>query len=419
MSIEIHSVQRLRAFVEATFGADSSGSIGSFTDIPAIEGSATVTLTRDELDPGQLVQHIDEGRERVLGKRKAVLSFSVNIAPTGTAAVNGVTSITSGLGLLLKAVMGGEQLAEGSVSAAGSTATAVNVSPGDSGQWTAGRAMGWVNAAGVLEVREVESVADPVVTLKRAFSGAPATSDVLYNAATYYMTANPSTSLAMAVEGLESDDRWLLTGGQAEGGMSLAIDLTGGALPKATFNFTFARWYSSSETASSLTGALGTATYSAFSPIVGEAGMYEVWVNGTSTYTAATQLIPVSAVSFDPHCTFVGVTSPSGVNTVKQWTKARNPDSPVMGQFTTPYEGLTWFDHRNSKTDLGVMYVAGVAGGSTVALSAPTVQVLNPQRIADAGGIAAQTVDWKGRRDSDVGGSTTDLAKSPFRIHLL
>ena len=90
-----------------------------------------------------------------------------------------------------------------------------------------------------------------------------------------------------------------------------------------------------------------------------------------------------------------------------------------MGQFTTPFEDLTWFNHRDSKTDLGVMYVAGVAGGSTLALSAPTVQALNPQRIADAGGIAAQTVDWKGRRDLDVGSSTGDISKSPFRIHLL
>jgi hypothetical protein len=35
---------------------------------------------------------------------------------------------------------------------------------------------------------------------------------------------------AFLVEGLESDDRWLLTGGQAVGGITMAFDITGQAL---------------------------------------------------------------------------------------------------------------------------------------------------------------------------------------------
>ena len=120
MSIEVHSVQRIRVFTEVTFGADSSSSIASFTDLPIVEGSATVTLTRDELDPGQLVQSRLEGRERVLGKRSATLSFQLNLAPTGTAAGSAVAAVQGGLGLLLKNVMGGETLGTGSTAAAGS-----------------------------------------------------------------------------------------------------------------------------------------------------------------------------------------------------------------------------------------------------------------------------------------------------------
>lgn len=417
MSYEIHSVQRIRAYVEGTFGADSSASAASFTDLPVVEGTANLTLTRDELNSAEQQQHIDGNSERVLGKRSATLTFTMNLAPTGVVANNGVTSVTSGLGLMLKAIMGGEDLGEGSIAAAGSTASVINVSAGDGVNWESGNAMGWVNSSGVLEVREVESRSTDAITLKRAFSGSPATSDPLYNFATYYMTAAPSQSLAMIVEGLESDDRWLLTGGQCEGGMSLAFDPTGAQLPRVTFNMTFARWWSSSETGSSLTGSLGAATFTNYAPIVGEAGRFEVWTNGTATY-AASQAIPVSAVSFEPHCQFVRVTSPSGVNTVAAWIKSRNPDCPVQGSFTTPYEDLTWFNHRNSRTDLGVQYVLGTAAGSALAVSAPTVQALNPQRVADGSGIAAQTVQWKGRRDGDAAASTTDLAKSPFRIHL-
>ena len=50
-------------------------------------------------------------------------------------------------------------------------------------------------------------------------------------------------------------------------------------------------------------------------------------------------------------------------------------------------------------------------------ISAPTVQIVNPQRVADGSQIAAETIAWKARRDTDVGSSVTEIAKSPFRIH--
>lgn len=418
MSIEVQAVQRIRGFTEVTFGADSSASAGSFTDLPIVEGSATITLTRDEMDPSQLVQSRLEARKRVLGKRSATLSFQLNLSPTGTAAASGVAAVTSALGLVLKNVMGAEVLGTGSTSAAGSTASVVNVSAGTGTRWAnPGTLMGWANSAGVVEWREVEARSTDAITLKRGFSGAPANGNVLYQAATYYFTENPTTSMAFIVEGLESDDRWLLTGCQAVGGMTIALDLTGGAIPRVTFNFTAARWYASDETSSDLRGTLGTATYTAYNPIVGEAGNFEVWTVGAPTYST-TQSIHVSALAFEPAVAYVPYTSPNGVNTVKQWVASRNADAPVKGSFTLPYESVVWFGHRNSRSDLACQYVAGVAAGSAVILSCPTIQILNPQRQADAAGLAAQVVMFNGRRDTDVGATTTEVAKSPFRIHL-
>ena len=413
MTIEVQAVQRIRGFSEATFGADSSSSAGSFTDLPIIEGTATMTLTRDELDPGQLVQKRVQGREYVLGKRSATLSFQMNLAPTGTAAVTGQSSITSPLGLLLKAIMGGQQLGAGTTATSGSTPIVINCTSGT--PWESGYCMGWTNAAGVVEWREVKSRSSNAVTLHRGFSGSPATSDVLYNKATYYLTANPAESLAFIVEGLESDDRWLLTGGQAEGGFTMSFDLTGGQIPRVTFNLSFARWYDSTETGTPLTGSLGTATYSATETIVGEAGIYETWTVGSPTY-ATTQAVHVSALSFEPQIAFARYTSPSGINTVKQWVASRTP-IPVKGSFTTGYEAATWWTRRNSKTDIAQQYVFGTTGAASVVLSAPCTQILNPQRAADASALAAQTIMWNGRMDSDTV-ATTDVALSPVRIHL-
>lgn len=422
--MDVQAVQRIRfqvvaATPTAAIGADSSASISSFVDLPVREGSAQMVLTRDELQPMTMKQHIDEGEERVLGKRSATLTFTVNLAPTGTAAVTGTSAITSPLGRLLKAVMGGEDLAAGSTSAT-STAIVLKCSTAShASRWAAGKVVGWSNSSSVVEWRGVESVSPTsgTVTLKHAFSGTPSAGNAFYNAAAYYMTADPDTTIDMLVEGLDSDDRFLLTGGQAVGGMSLTFDLTGAAIPSVTFNLTFANWYASNETGSAITGTLGTASYSATEVIVGEAGEFRCWTVGASTYVTTSRL-HVSAMTWEPHISYVPITSPSGRNTVWRWKKARNPDSPVQGSFTIPYEDTTWFANRNSKADKNAMYVAGVAAGSAVIVDAPTIQILNPQRAADASGIAAQVLMWKGRRDTDVGSSTNDLAKSPLRIFL-
>lgn len=416
MTIEVHAVQALRVYSEPAFATDYSGSAGSFTYVPIRENSASITLTRDTLDPQQLVQHIDEYRKEVLGKRSATLSFTMNLAPTGVAANTSTSSATGALGTLLKAVMGGEQKGQGSTSAAGSTATVINVQTGHGSRFSVGGALGWVNASSVLEVREIESISTDAITLKHALSGSPASTNNIFNVATYYMTANPSESLQFIVEGLESDDRWLLMGGQAVGGMTVALDVTGAALPAVTFNFTFANWKDSGETSSSLTGTLATASYTNYSPIVGEAGDFRVFTVGASTLTTSTA-VHASVIAFTPKLSYVPYTSPSGTNTVLRWVKGRNMP-PVEGTFTLPFQDVTWWTAKNNRTDKAVFYQFGTAAGSAALLSAPTVQVTNPQRAADAGGLAAQTVAWKGRRDTDTGASTTDIAKSPFRIHL-
>jgi hypothetical protein len=421
--MEVQAVQRIRfqvvaATPTAAIGADSSASIGSFIDLPFREGTAQMVLTRDELQPMTAKQHIDEGEERVLGKRSATLTVTVNLAPTGTAAVTGTSAITSPLGRLLKAVMGGEDLAAGSTSATSTAVVLKTSTASHASRWAAGKIVGWSNGTFV-EWRGVEAVSPTsgTVTLKHGFSAAPSAAAALYNAATYYMTADPDTTIDMLVEGLDSDDRFLLCGGQAVGGMSITFDLTGAAIPSVTFNLTFPNWYAAGETGSAITGTLGTASYSATSPIVGEAGEFRSWTVGASTYVTTSRL-HVSAVTWEPHITYVPVTSPSGRNTVWRWKKGRNTDSPVQGSFTIPYEDTTWFANRNSLADKNAMQVAGVAAGAAVILDAPTIQILNPQRAADASQIAAQVLMWKGRRDTDVASSTNDLAKSPFRVHL-
>lgn len=412
MSIEIQSVQRIRMWSESSFAFDGTGTLANYTDLPIREGSAQMTLTQDSLDPMQMVQSRVEYREEVLGKRSATLTFQMNLSPTGTAATNAVAAITSPLGRLLKAVMGAETLGTGTTFTGGTAVVPTVVSATG---FSAGGAIGWVNSSGLLEVREIESISGNAITVKHAFSASPTSGNAIA-CATYSLSEDPQESLQFIVDGVESDDRWLLLGGQAVGGMQIAVDPTGAALPSVTFNFTFANWRTSAETTASLTGAIGTATYSAYEPIVGHAGEFRVFTVGASTLTTSSR-VHVSALAFTPSIAYAPVTSPNGTNTVLRW-RASRASPPCEGTFTTFYEDLTWFTGRANRTDYNVVYQMGIAAGQTVVLTAPTVQAINPQRAADASQLAAQTLQWKARRDTDVGSSTTALSRSPWRVHI-
>ena len=415
MSIEVQSVQSLRVIVESTFAGDATSSpgLGSFTYVPFNEGSASITTTTDEHDPNFAVQSRYQGREKILGKRSASLKFSMNLAPTGTAAASGVAAITSALGLVLKATMGGEHLGTGTTFSAGWTAVTGAVA--SAAGLLAGGWVGWSNALGVVEWRQIKAISTNTLTMAHAFSGVPANTNVCFASAAYFFVEDPSTSLQFLVSGAESDDRFLCLGGQCTGGVSITVDPSGAAIPTIDFNLTFAAYLESDETAGTVTGALATATYTAYNPIVGFAGDFRLDVVGAPTMVTSAR-VHISALSWTPKIAFVPVTSPSGTMGIFRWRGARaNP--PIEGSFTTFFEALTYFQMRDSLADRCAAYTLGTAAGSAVVLCAPTVQILNPQRAPSGEDVVGQTISFSGRRNTDTA-ATTDLATAPVIIVL-
>jgi hypothetical protein len=416
MSIEVQSIGSMRVIVESTFAADATSSpgLGSFTYVPFNEGTAEATLVTDELDPNFVVQRRVQGRERVLGKRSAKLKFQINLAPTGTAAGSAVAAIgTSALGILLKAVMGGQHLGTGTTFVSGWTGITGDVT--SAAGLTPGGWIGWANSAGTVEWRQIKSITSNTLVMTHGFSASPANTNVLYASATHYFTEDPSQSLQFLVSGAESDDRWLLLGGQAVEGINITLDPTGAAIPTVEFNLTFATYLESDETAGSVTGTLSDATYSNYSPIVGFAGDVRLDTVGAPTFTTSAR-VHVSALSFSPKIVFTPVTSPSGTMTIYRWRGGRaNP--PVEGDFTTFFEGLTYFQMRDSRADKALAYTLGTAAGSALVLAAPTLQILNPQRATSNEEIAGQTIHFAGRCNTDTALST-EIATSPVCIVL-
>lgn len=414
MTIELHNVARLRVWTESTFASDGTGTLANYTDVPAVEGSVSVTLGQETLNPEHLQQHTDGYPEQSLGRKSCSISMSLILAPTGSAAGDATAAQQSALGELLAAVMGGENLGTGDVVQASPapTTTAFAGAAASSRNLDDGAAVGILRgASSALQLREIQARSSETLTLKLALSNAAQTSDVIYGCATYYLAQDPTASLQFIVEGSEQDDRWLLMGCQLE---SMAIDVPINQLPRITLTFKGATWLHGASTAGVLTGsALGTASYTLVSPVHVD-GDFRVATVGTDTLTAGTS-IPISALTLTPALGYLEIPSPQGTEGVYRFRRGRNAPA-VRGSFRTFYEDTTWLTARDNKTAKAVWFQLGDVQGKAVLLSLPRVQIVDVQRV-DAGGVAGQEVTFVARLDSDVT-ATNDLAVSPFRIHL-
>lgn len=408
----VQNVSRLSAIVETNseFATDKSGSIGSFTDIPFQEGSAQIQLMRETHDPGSAVQYQWDYREEVLGKKSATLSFTMPLAPTGTAAGNGVTAVQGPTGLLLSVAMGGEDLNEGDTLAASWSANSGTTTSGT--LFDIGSAIGWINTNSVMECRGVGQHISTDMQVKVGFSAAPGGGDIGYASATYFLAEDPDTSLQFAVRGYEADDDWLLMGCQLDS-MTLSLPLDG-TIPSIQYSWKAADWLHGDDASGTFTND-GIATYSNHEPITGHAGRFLMKTNGQVGYTGST--VHVSAVSFEPQIAYQPVTSPAGTNTIYRW-RAQRQAPAVQGSFTTFYEDTTFHDLRDNRTDVGMYYQIGVGAGAAILIEVPTAQVTDVQRVDDSG-IAGVTVTFKGRQDSTSTSNTTAIRRSPFKIHLL
>ena len=413
MTIELHSIGSVRFLIEpsSSFAVDRSNDLTLYQYLPAREGSITMTLEQPGIDPMSMVASRAEYRKEVFGPRKATLAMTLNLAPTGIAASASIAAVSSSLGNILKTIFGGEFRGTGS-SFTGGTAVAPTVT--SAAGFASGSVVGRLNSSGDLEVREIKSISGNTLTLDYAFSAAPTNGDVAYAGATYFITEDPQESLQFLVEGLESQDRWVLLGGQCTS-YAQAIDVAGASLPSITLTFTFADWKDSAECSGTITGVLSDPSYNNYQPIVGYEGQCRVTTIGTTTYNV-NDIVHISAIEITPKVVFNPVTSPSGKNTIYRWRGGRL-SPPVEGTFTTFFEDLEWFNARKNSSDLALFYQMGMDPGYAIAMSVPTIQILNPQRVAQ-GEIAGQNPTFKGRRNINNTG-TNEIAKSPFKIHLL
>lgn len=425
MSVESRTIGRVRLYKEpngsANFAVDHTGTLGDYIDVPAIEGTIVMSLGQPMEAAVPLQQYPWGYAEEYLLPKQWELSFELKLATFTTAADDGVAAVQGALGRCLEIALGAERLATGdTVNDAGPTTLDWDVAT--VARWAVGAALGVVDGglSGGFGAREIEAISSSNLTFKQAFTAAPSNSDDCYAAATYSLGAGSgdvTTSAQFIVEGRESQDRWVLLGGQCS---SIGFTIGPGIVPKVSFTWRGPYWIDGASASTDLTAsALAAASYSNEVVNVVQDSVFAFGTVGTTTSPDSLAL-SVNEVAIEIALNYVPIMTPAGVQTQQGWVHAHQANqATVSGSFKLPFDDLTYFNARDNRTDHYVFYQIGTTAANRCALfSVPTVQVTDVQ-LVDAGGLQYQQVGWKARHDGDTTESTaTQFGLSPVRIHL-
>lgn len=414
MSYEVNALRSLRVYVEpaGSYAVDSSATPANFIDVPMTEGFAMGPPARDMLDPMLAQVRLDGRAQRITGKRSAALQVAMLLASHGVDMVGNETqpaATTWALRRLLTAIMGGVSLT-GTTAAAttvvSATTTAVTVTTTHGARWTPNSVIACV-VGGVLEAREVLSVAGDVVSVKEAFSAAPTASSAVRGGVTFFPTEDPDTSLQFIAQGRELSDNFLYRGMQG----SMQVEAKPGQLAKITMDLKGA-----SATKLADHAGINVPSIANWSPIAVVASALSAPTVGSTTRTPVLASDCTVALGF----AYEPITGYGGTETIIRMRRQR-PRDGVLGKitFVVPYEDDTWINARDNRENRALFFQIGNAAGATVLMSFPTVQVVDVQRSASATQIAGQTVVCETRHDSSAAADTTERRYAAFRLHMV
>lgn len=235
---------RVRIRQESSYGTDMTGTMGSWADLPVIIDTVEDERLEDIVQPGHIIQRLDQRDAGVPMPREASRSFTTNLNTFGTKAAAGVEATQHALGLLLECGLGGKHISTGTTVNGGSATTTV-IPLTSAASYKAGCGIGFATGTGgAIEYRIIESISTNTVTLKMALSSAPANAAVAYGTVTYYLHNHPNgadpTYLQSTWEGYHPKDRWVYPGGALK---SFAFEgLEPKAIPRIKWGWQHPMW---------------------------------------------------------------------------------------------------------------------------------------------------------------------------------
>ena len=407
----LYALRSLQVYEEPNgqFAVDHSGTPADFLPVPAQQDSITFDPTGAFL-PTNVVQQVKHAKSpRVLGPRAVTLGFNIPIHGSGlagNASVANADASTNALMRILKATMGGIWGGKlgSTVAAAPTSGSVFSVGAGHGVRFTAGGAMGRINAAGKMEVRPIESVTTDAIVLKYGFSATPTAGDVLFNATTLYLD-DSGTHLQFIARGAAPTDRYLLQGLQLAG---LSINKPLGEL--STFGFTF----QGAEWTKLLAGSLEPMAYTAVNYIGFSGGGLMAQPVGTATAA----VIQAPEVTITPNVTYVARQGDGGVNTIFGYEQDHAP--PVAsGSFRPFYESDTWIDAWLNQTPYACALQIGGAQSRACLVECANIEIGPVSGPQNMNKFTGQTVNFEAGVDTDATDQSTAIRRSPLRLHFV
>jgi hypothetical protein len=417
VTITVQNVGRVRHLAEANGAFATELAIGDFEDCALVEGTSAVVMDRPFETPKLLQQYLHGYPSKVPMPKRASYSFSTNMRGALARSADATTPTSASVAdfnLFSVVFGGGIEHGTGTTVATTSSTTVVNATSA-AGFLAGGAIVCATGPGGALECREIKSIATNAITLKRAFSNAPANGSVIYAASTFYLNALDGSSilsLQTVVEGLSTLDRWLLKGGQISA--PPVFKLQPGTIPTVDWAFQYADHMRAdgTEATMNLNSALADQNYAdtSINAVMDSEFCLTAHAGTAGTVIHASEINVIPNLAVEPH------TTPGGTNNIRQWVPSRVDGPPVTANFLDPYEAVTWRTARDAETPYGLTYQVGssLAGGGFM-ISVPHVIVDNFQREA-VGGLAGERVTLYARQDTTITGSTA-LIKSPLRVH--
>jgi hypothetical protein len=397
-------------------GIESSfGSVPTMTRCFPDTGS-TLEIAQDNVqNPDERVR-IKTALATIQGNKSCSAKLTAGLRVDGTQLLAAGSASTPWLGILLKALLGGEAAAAGSTIASAASGTSITVGAGHGARFKIGT---WVavDVAGTLEAARVINVSTDTLTLRPALSGTPSASAIVVNSYTYFPTETNTQTLYL--QHAKAQDatahKWSL------GGLigSLAISLPPGERATVEATLKGKTWSFPSDDTIAVTSAADTMA----APMVVRNAVTLIQAPATTTKT-----------HYPMHGLEIGYPGDSGMVHVPElggvegatgaMRVGERPWGTVKLKLRADTQLHTWYA---AQTTLSVVCMIPYGSGTSkrfLVLDLPCCQITAVPKPADEGGRLVQEVELQLMEDtttttSGLTGTNLDCALAPMRLALI
>lgn len=392
---------------ETTFGTLAGTMLRAFP----VEKSFMPDIEQTELENSDQRTTLYSQLATVRGLKDGKLKLDFYGKVNSTQNSDGVTATPDYLNQIIYTALGEIKFDQGSLVAAGSTTTVVNVSTGDGanfvvGQWIA------VVVAGTLEPCRVVAIATDALTVYPPLSGTPGTGGAVISGVTHAPATNHDKTLSLqhAMVGA-ADQQWTLVGNT----LNLGIEIKRNEIMKLMFEGAVGSWTGPSN--QSITTAADTDTCT--SPF--SVRDCTVWFRAAGTGTATRTAYPVAEFTVKTNGKMEHIDELGGVEgKTGAFRKGQRlfAEATLKFRYDNAIDASVW----SSQTVYQAVVVVPKGSGTAkrfIVVDLPYVRIVGKPKIVDEAGMVYMEINLQASEDLSIASPLTDMAQAPFRLALI